>query len=296
MAQAPYELFYWPSIQGRGEFVRLALEDAGAPYIDVARTPKGMDAMMKLLRGGAPGLAPFAPPFLRDGDFIVAQTAAILLYLGPKLKLVPHDEASRLHAHEIQLTITDLVAEAHDTHHPIAVDRYYEEQKPEARKKAEAFTKHRIPKYLGWLEAALERNGGTYLIGKDTSYVDLSAFQVISGLSYAFPNAMERVKRSIPGLLALAERVASRPRLAAYLASDRRLPNGESDVFRRYPELDEAPAKGGKAAKGGSAAKTSAKAGKKPESGKTAKAAAPKKAAKPAAAGKPAQGKKAAKK
>ena len=238
MSAAVYELYYWPSIQGRGEFVRLALEEGGARYVDLARRPGGMRAMTKLLRGTRISPAMFAPPFLKHGSLVVAQTANVLAYLAPRLKLVPRDEASRARALEIQLTIADLVAEAHDTHHPIAVDLYYEDQKTEAKRRAASFVAKRLPKFLGWLEDRLAHNGGRHFVGARVSYVDLSAFQVVAGLSYAFPNALARIARRVPRLLALHDRVAARPRVAAYLASDRRIPFNEDGIFRHYPELD----------------------------------------------------------
>jgi glutathione S-transferase len=242
---ASYELYYWPGIQGRGEFVRLALEEAGAPYVDVARAPGGMAAMMKLLQGaarahGSSGSAvlPFAPPFLRYGKVLLAQTANILAHLAPRLGLVPNAEASRAAALQIQLTIADLVAEAHDTHHPISVGLYYEDQKPAAAQRSASFVSARIPKYLGWLERILEQGGGPWLLGRRFSYADLSAFQVVAGLTYAFPKAMARTKRATQRLHRLHDAVAARPRIAAYLASERRIPFNEDGIFRRYPELD----------------------------------------------------------
>ncbi len=232
----PYDFYYWPSIQGRGEFVRLALEEAGAPYVDVARRPGGVREMMRLMTRGD-GLEPFAPPFLRSGKLVVAQTANILLYLAPRHRLVPAGEAARLRAHQLELTVTDLVAEAHDTHHPVGVELYYEDQKPEAVKRARSFANLRIPKYLGYFERALDRAGGAAMLGR-FSYVDLSLFQVIEGLEYAFPNAMKRARKKIRGLLELRDRVAKRRRVAAYLASDRRIPFNEDGVFRHYAELD----------------------------------------------------------
>jgi glutathione S-transferase len=241
MPDERYELYYWPTIQGRGEFVRLALEEAGAPYVDVARLPRaqgGMAAMMTLLEGEGADVEPFAPPFLKHGALVIAQTATILAYLGPRLGLVPDDEAQRLHAQQLQLTIADVVGEAHDTHHPIAGSLYYEDQKREARKRAAIFVKERMPKYLGYFERVLARNGGRHLVGGALSYVDLSAFQLLAGLDYAFPNAMARLARGIPLLRALQARVAARPRVAAYLASARRIPFNQEGIFRRYPELD----------------------------------------------------------
>jgi len=232
------ELYYWPTIQGRGEFVRLLLEDAGARYVDVARTRGGMAKMMRFLDGREPGALPFAPPFVKVGRAIVSQTANVLSFLGARLGLVPRDERLRAEALQIALTIADVVAEAHDTHHPIAGSLYYEDQRKEAKHRARSFAEERMPKYLGWLERVLERNGGRSLVGRDRTYADLAAFQLVEGLRYAFPNAMARAERKTPLLVALRDRVAARPRIARYLASDRRLPFNEDGIFRRYPELD----------------------------------------------------------
>jgi glutathione S-transferase len=240
-----YELYYWPGIQGRGEFVRLALEHAAVPYVDVARQPKGLAAMMKLLERGADGLLPFAPPFLKSGDLIIAQTSTILAYLGPRHGLVPRNETSQLRAQQLQLTIADLVAEVHDTHHPIAGSLYYEDQKHEARKRSRIFVEERIPKYLGYFEQVVDGNGGAHTVGRSLSYVDLSTFQVLAGLKYAFPNAMAQQARRIPLLRRLHDRVAEQPRLAAYLASRRRLPFNQQGIFRHYPALDLPAAKRG---------------------------------------------------
>ena len=235
-----YELYYWPSIQGRGEFVRLALEDAGADYADVAREKGGVAKMMRFMESARVARPPWAPPFLRAGKLVVGQTALILQYLGPRLGLVPRDEASRMWAHQLQLTMADLATEGHNIHHPVAVALYYEEQKREARRAAPYFTRERIPKYLDHFEAVLERNprGPGHLVGGKTSYADLSMFQMMEWLGYALPRAMKRHAPRYPRLAALRGRVAARPRLAAYLASPRRLPFGEGDLFRRYPELD----------------------------------------------------------
>ena len=235
-----YELYYWPTIQGRGEFVRLALEEAGADYVDVARRKgnAGVASMMKFMDDKRSGRPPFAPPFLRAGKLIIAQTANILFYLGSRLNLSPRDDAARLWAHQLQLTITDFVAEVHDTHHPISGALYYEQQKPEAKRRTKEFWRGRVPKFLGYFEHVLQKNGGHYLIGRRLTYVDLSIFQNIEGLRYAFPKQMKRFEKKIPGLVALHDRVARRPRIKAYLASDRRIPFNEWGVFRYYKELD----------------------------------------------------------
>jgi glutathione S-transferase len=234
-----YELYYWPSIQGRGEFIRLALETAGADYVDVARTEGGMPKMMTLMQGGGPR-PPFAPPFLQDGPLLIAQVANILLHLGPKLGLAPSDEAGRLWTHQLQLTVADLLVEVHDTHHPIASGLYYEDQKPESKRRADDFLKSRAPKFLGWFETVLSRNpgGSRHLVGGALTYADLSLFQMIEGLRYAFPRAMKRIEADIPRVAALRDSVAALPKLKAYLASPRRIPFNEQGIFRRYPELE----------------------------------------------------------
>jgi len=234
-----YELYYWPKIQGRGEFVRLVLEDAGADYVDVGRQADGIARMRKILEG-ADGVAllPFAPPFLRAGDVWLAQTAAITSFLGGRLGLAPKDEQGRLAALTIALTIADFVSEVHDTHHPIAVEQYYDQQKDAARERSASFRKARMPKFLRYLEKNIERSGSGVLVGNDVTYVDLAAFQVVEGLGYSFPNAFGKLRGDVTRLLALRDRVAARPRLATYLASERRLPFNEHGIFRRYAELD----------------------------------------------------------
>lgn len=233
-----YELFYWPGIQGRGEFIRLALEDAGAKYVDVARTPRGLFSLEKLLESEGQKRPAFAPPFLKAGKLVIAQTANILFYLGPRLRLAPKREPDRLWVHQLQLTIADWLVEVHDTHHPIGPGLYYEEQKREARRRAADFLAGRLPRFLDYFEQLLRRNPGGYLLGKSAGYADLSLFQMVAGMRYAFPRAMARLEPRFPRLAALHGRVAVRPRLAAYLASKRRIPFNRQGIFRHYPELD----------------------------------------------------------
>ena len=247
MAQI-YELHYWPGIQGRGEFVRLALEAAGAPYLDVARGGAtdglGVPALLRLLNDADAARPPFAPPILKHGKLVIAQTAAILLYLGPRLSLVARSEAGRLWTHQIQLTLADAVAEAHDTHHPISSALYFEDQKPEARRRAQAFRTARLPKYLGWFEAILARNPGNAdaarlrLVGRSLSYADLSLFQLVDGLLYAFPIATARALGKLALVARLHREVAQHRRVADYLRSERRIAFNEDGIFRHYPELD----------------------------------------------------------
>jgi glutathione S-transferase len=236
----PYRLYYWDGLQGRGEFVRLALEEAGVPYVDVARQNKGMPALMASLDGGQVDHPSFAPPVLQAGELLIGQTANILLFLGARHGLAPRAQAGRLWANQLQLTIADIVAEAHDTHHPISTDAYYEDQKREAKARAKDFRAKRIPKFLDYFEGVIQRNPGRggYAVGSRLSYVDLSLFQLMDGLVYAFPNTMARLAPSYPGLFTLHRKVSERPNVAAYLTSKRRIANNETDIFRRYPELD----------------------------------------------------------
>jgi len=232
-----YELYYWPGIQGRGEYVRLALEDAGADYTDVARGARGMAAMMQMMEARA-GTPPFAPPFLKAGRLVIGQTANILLYLGSRHGLAPKAEAGRLWVHQLQLTVTDLVLEIHDTHHPLGPSLYYEDQRPAAKRRTEEFWKERVPKYLGYFERLLKASGGAWLTGRRASYIDLSLFQIVEGLRYAFPKRMKAFEPDIPGLIGLHDRVAERPNIRAYLASDRRIAFNEDGIFRNYKALD----------------------------------------------------------
>lgn len=237
-----YELHYWPTIPGRGEFIRLALEAAGAPYIDVARLDdgEGLKKSERVMRDRKLAHPPFAMPFLKDGDVVVAETAAILLYLAPTLKLVARNEQARIFTHQIQLTLADLVDEVHATHHPVATGLTYEEQQPEALRAAREFCRDRLPHYIDWLESIVARNpaGQRFLVGGKLSYADLSLMQVVDGLRYAFPLAAERALQRAPWVRKVRDRVAGLPRIAAYLKSERRLAFNQDGIFRQYPELD----------------------------------------------------------
>lgn len=239
-----YELYYWPEIQGRGEFVRLALEEAGADYVDVARRPgaeRGLPALLAFLDRADILRPPFACPILKDGETVIGQTAAILFYLGARHGLAPPDEPGRLWVHQIMLTIADLVAEVHETHHPVSAELYYEDQKPEALRRSRHFRAERMPKFLRWFETVLERNphGPAWLVGENSTYADLALFQVIEGLAHAFPQSAAAALARVPHVMALRRAVAQRPRIRAYLESERRIAFNQQGIFRHYPELDE---------------------------------------------------------
>lgn len=238
----PYSLYYWPTLPGRGELVRVVLEDAGVAYDDVARQPEseggGLQAVLPFLQGRGPGHPTFAPPVLRAGEVTIAQTAAICQFLGEQHDLAPVEPAGRAHALQLMLTVMDLVAEAHDTHHPLGKNLYYEDQLDAARQAAKNFVQDRMPKLLGYFERVLERSGGPYLLGARAAYPDLALFQTLAGLAYAFPRGYGRASAQTPRLTALGQAVGQRPRLAAYLDSPRRMAFNEHGIFRRYPELD----------------------------------------------------------
>lgn len=237
-----YELYYWPHIPGRGEFVRLALEAAGADYVDVGRLPEseggGRPGVAKVLDGASSSFIPFAPPVLRTKEFLISQTANILQFLAPRLALVPDNEPSRWFANQLQLTMSDFVVEAHDVHHPIGKSLYYEEQQSEAARRADNFHELRLPKFLSYFEKVIATNGNGHLVGDTVSYVDLSLFQMIEGLGYAFPLAMAQLSPRYPAVRGLADAVRAFPPIATYIASDRRMPFNEDGLFRHYPELD----------------------------------------------------------
>jgi glutathione S-transferase len=238
MRHPKYELYYWPGIPGRGEFVRLAFEAAGVPYVDIALQKNAVSSMMKMMSAARVPVRPLAPPFLKVGGAIVAQTSLILQWLGPRIGLVARDETSRFATQQIELTIADFLVEVHDVHHPIASSLYYEDQKRESKHRAAIFRKERIPKYLDWLEGILARNRSGWLVGRSMSYADTSTFQVMTGLAYAFPRTMRRARNRYPHLEKLRDRVATHANIARYLASPRRAEFNESGIFRHYPELD----------------------------------------------------------
>lgn len=239
-----FNLYYWPTIPGRGEFPRLVLEAAEVPYRDVARLPEseggGVEAMMRILQEGVGGRVPFAPPFLVENGEIVAQAAEIAAVLGERFGLAPDGESDRRFARTVALTTADLVAEAHDTHHPVGVGLYYDDQRAEAARRAAEFRRERIPKFLGWYERVIERNpaGSGFLVGATLTHADLGLFQAVEGLRYAFPRRMTAIEGDFSRVVLLRDRVAAHPPVARYLRSPRRLAFNEDGIFRRYPELD----------------------------------------------------------
>ncbi|RMB54666.1 glutathione S-transferase [Sphingomonas sp. PP-CE-3A-406] len=233
-----YKLWYWPSLQGRGEFVRLALEGAEIAYEDCARTV-GEEGLLANLNDRT-GRTPFAPPYLELDGLVIAQVANILMYLGERHGLAPSNMADRLWLNQLQLTIADIVAEVHNVHHPVAMMDYYDDQKPEAARAAKQFREARMPKYLGHFEDAAQANTGDWLIDHKWSYADTSLFQVIEGLRYMFPQRMKTLEPDYPNLIRIHDQVAALPGIKAYLKSDRRVAFNTDGIFRAYPELDAA--------------------------------------------------------
>lgn len=232
-----YDLWYWPTIPGRGEFVRLALEAGGIAYVDRAREG-GEEALVADLKARAKR-PPFAPPYLALDGVAIAQTANILMYLGERHDLAPSGMGDRLWLGQLQLTIADLVTEAHNVHHPVAAMDYYEDQRAEATRAAAQFREQRIPKFLGYFEDVAVAAPNEWLVDHRWTYGDTSLFQVIEGLHYAFPRRMAAIAGDYPAIHAIRDRVADLPGVKGYLASDRRLAFNEDGIFRHYPELDD---------------------------------------------------------
>jgi len=177
---------------------------------------------------------------IQDLSCLFLLASGLFQDLGDKHGLAPDGELDRLWVNQLQLTIADFVVEIHDTHHPVGVTLYYEDQKAEAARRAALFREHRLPKFLGYFERVLADNPDSgWLAGDRLTYADLSLFQVVEGLRYAFPEATARVERDTPRASLLRERVAGLPKIAAYLASDRRIPFNTDGIFRHYPELDD---------------------------------------------------------
>ena len=239
MSESSYDLWYWPSIQGRGEFVRLALEAKGIPYRDRARAD-GADALLADLSGHS-GIKPFAPPYLVASDgFVIGQVAHILAWLADRHDLGAGELATDLQLIMLQLTITDIVAEVHNVHHPVAGSLYYADQKDAAHEAAKHFRQERMPKYFGYFEDALGQNGGPFVLGAKWSHVDTSLFQLVEGLRYMLPQSMAVLEPKYPKLVACRDAIAQMPAIVAYLASERRIPFNQDGIFRHYPELDAA--------------------------------------------------------
>jgi glutathione S-transferase len=238
-----YDLWYWPGIQGRGEFVRVFMEAAGISYRDRARQADAQALVEDMeAREDGEGFAPYAPPYLvaRDGEneFTIAHVAHILTWLTENHDLGSGDLQTDLHLIQLQLTITDVVAEAHDTHHPLGGSLYYEDQKQAAATRAKGFREERIPKYFDHFETALAVNPGPFCRADRFGHVDTSLFQLVEGLRYAFPRRMAQIESDYPRIFACRDAVAELPGIAAYRQSERRIPFNEDGIFRHYPELD----------------------------------------------------------
>lgn len=245
MSDPTYELYYWNGLPGRGEVIRLIFAAAGAEYRDVARDPEdeggGNQVVVAARRGALGGMLPYAPPILRHGELVLAQSAVIARYVGEREGLAPEDDAGKLATQQLFLSWGDLLTEAHDTHHPISTALFYEDQKDEALEAARRFLGTRMPSWLGYFEEILASSGGPWLLGKTFTYADLAAFNVLEGLRYAFPKSFAAQEDAWRRLGELRSAVAARPRIAAYLGSERAMAFNEDGIFRHYPELDRLP-------------------------------------------------------
>jgi glutathione S-transferase len=228
------QLWYWPDIPGRGEFIRLALEAAEVDYADMARE-KGAKAMLDDMASRS-GIAPLAPPYIVDGDLCIGQTAHILAVLADRHGFGAGDLPTDLQLIQLQLDVSDMVSEVHAVHHPISGALYYRDQMDAAYEAAQHFRGTRIPRYLDHFERALAEQGGPFVLGEQWTHVDTSLFQLLEGLDYMFPNRMAEL--DYPRLALCREAVMEIEGIDAYLGSERRLAFSEDGLFRHYPELD----------------------------------------------------------
>lgn len=249
--ESPYELLYWPTVPGRGEHVRLAFEAANVPYNDISNDEDDIKLLLSHTSdknyGDSINPPPFAPPLLRHGDLLISQTSNILLYLASKLDLVPSQEEDPngiYFINALALTALDgLSNEAHDTHHPIDISLYYEDQKEEAKRRATNYTRTRLPKFLGYFERVLSGEaiqGGKWLYGGRLTYADLVLFQTVDGVTHAFPKAVGKLKKGgeYNKVFALVDQVRGLENIKSYLESGRRKPYGQG-IYRYYEELDD---------------------------------------------------------
>ena len=230
------QLWYWPDIPGRGEFIRVALEAAEVEYADMARE-KGAEALLEDMASRS-GIAPLAPPYIIDGDLCLGQTAHILAVLADRYGFGAGELATDLQLIQLQLDVSDIVAEVHAVHHPISGALYYRDQMDAAYEAAQHFRETRIPKYLDHFEQALAVNCGPCVLGDHWTHVDTSLFQLLEGLDYMFPSRMAEL--DYPRLALCREAVMEIDGIDAYLGSERRLAFNEDGLFRHYPELDAA--------------------------------------------------------
>ncbi|KAL3427778.1 glutathione s-transferase [Phlyctema vagabunda] len=245
---APYELIYWPGMPGRGEHVRLLFEEAGVPYSDAAKSDDAIPLVTTQISasnlGDAENPPPLAPPILKHGNLTLSQTSNILLYLGERFDLAGGLPDGKWRVNSLALTALDgLSNEAHDTHHPIASSLYYEDQKDEALRKAKDYRETRLPKFLAYFQRVLHgeaSKGGEWLYGGTFTYADLVLFQCLDGLKFAFPKALQRLEKGgeYDTVFKLYDSVKSRPKIKAYLESERRVEYSQG-IYRHYPELDD---------------------------------------------------------
>jgi glutathione S-transferase len=198
-----FELIYWPGDPGRAEHIRLALEYAGAKYIDTALSKDALTTVLAQISDDQLGdsLNPpcYAPPILRHGQLAINQTPNVLLYLGPKLGLVPgidENPNNLFRVNALALSALDgLSNEVHNCHHPISTSLYYEEQKDESIRASTAWVTKRLPIFLAYFQKVLsgEASGqGPWLFGGKTSYADLVLYHV-RAFAHFIPLPVNRV-------------------------------------------------------------------------------------------------------
>ncbi|KAK4058824.1 hypothetical protein OIO90_000270 [Microbotryomycetes sp. JL221] len=249
-----FEVVYHAGIPGRAEFVRLMFEATGVTYRD-APQEDGQDCIIPYVTGNFAdhdkNPLPFAVPVLRHNDVVISQVPNIVLYLSSRLPPIdldgestntaqtpaPLHDLSTFHWLEQLMTILDMNNEVHETHHPIDIRLYYEDQKAEAQKRAQAFREARIPKFLGNFENNIKKHTSGFLNEK-VSPADLALFHMVEGILFAFPERINQVKSEFPHVFKLRDTIKSSRRIQAYINSGRRIPFNNYGIFRHYTELD----------------------------------------------------------
>jgi len=224
-----WQILYWPAKDadgkvaagaGRAEYLRVLFEEAGVPYQDVTA---GLRAFFWQNLEAQPYPA-LAPPAIRKNNFILGQTAVCAKRLAMEFGFYPTDEDDAAHAEQIVTTVHEYIAEGRSAFHPVKNTMSYHDQKEEAKPYIAAFKADRLPRYMTNFERFLKANrgGGGFFVGDSLSYVDLQVMVMLQVTRSQFPDAWEALDAKL--LKDHLAQMEARPRIKAYLLSDRKQP------------------------------------------------------------------------